>query len=499
MLGGEMPYWPRIAICFLLAAIALAQDEPLAAKSRAAKEALVTGRYSEAIKFYRELVAALPDNPGLRFNLGMALVKAGQPSQAIPELDRATRAQPNAAGAWFLLGLAHQQMGQVREAIAPLEKAVILDGANVDARFELADAELAGGDPLDAMRNFLRVTAERPGMARAWQGLGIAYVALGERAAAMLADRAADSSYARVTAARTRAVNGRYPEALSLYQEAIRELSACPGLHAERAAIYRAAGHPDWAAVEEERESRVPKPDCREHATACAYTAGDWEKTLIEARKSATAENFYWASTAYNKLAEQSFARLAALPPSAETHELQAESYQRMGRRVEAVAEWRKAVAAQPGNQRLQGRLARSLARNRNYEEAETLLEPLVAAQPENSEWRYWLGDVLLEQRRVEAALPHLEAAVRGRPDFLPAQEALGRAFLAVGQNEKAVSHLQKARAIDDGGISFALGSVYRRLGRTEESRAALARYQQLAQRNGPVGEPADEGAIPPP
>src|SRR5262249_51687111 len=154
----------------------------------------------------------------------------------------------------------------------------------------------------------------------------------------------ADSSYARVTAARTRAVNGRYPEALSLYQEAIRELSACPGLHAERAAIYRAAGHPDWAAVEEERESRVPKADRPEHSTACAYPAGDGKKTLIEARKPATAENFYWASTAYNKLAEQSFARLAALPPSAETHELQAESYQRMGRRVEAVAEWRKAV-----------------------------------------------------------------------------------------------------------------------------------------------------------
>ncbi len=72
-------------------------------------QALASGRYSQAVKLYREMAAQLPDNPGIRFNLGLALEKEGHPTAAIPELERATRGQPDFAPAWFLLGLAYQQ------------------------------------------------------------------------------------------------------------------------------------------------------------------------------------------------------------------------------------------------------------------------------------------------------------------------------------------------------------------------------------------------------
>ena len=118
-----------VAVLLCVAAVrASAQEELLAAKSRAGNQALAAGRYTEAIRIYRELVTALPENPGLRFNLGMALDKAGQPAAAIPQLEQSTRAQPDFAPAWFLLGLAYQQLGKPHEAIAPLRKAVSLDG-----------------------------------------------------------------------------------------------------------------------------------------------------------------------------------------------------------------------------------------------------------------------------------------------------------------------------------------------------------------------------------
>ena len=121
LLPGKDAFLPAL-LCAVAAVTVSAQEDPLAAKSRAANQMLQAGRYTEAIKIYRELVTALPDNPGLRFNLGLALEKSGQPAAAIPELNRATRAQPDFAPAWFLLGLAYQQLGKTDEAKAAMDK-----------------------------------------------------------------------------------------------------------------------------------------------------------------------------------------------------------------------------------------------------------------------------------------------------------------------------------------------------------------------------------------
>src|ERR1051326_3274050 len=90
-------------IFFLAAAILQAQNsDTLAEKSRLARQAVLEKRYGDAIALYRELVKAMPDNPGLRLNLAIALDKAGQPSAAIPEIERVTRAEPSSATAWLL-------------------------------------------------------------------------------------------------------------------------------------------------------------------------------------------------------------------------------------------------------------------------------------------------------------------------------------------------------------------------------------------------------------
>jgi predicted Zn-dependent protease len=127
------------------------------------------------------------------------------------------------------------------------------------------------------------------------------------------------------------------------------------------------------------------------------------------------------------------------------------------------------------------------------------LLQPLVAGQPENGEWQYLLGDAMFEQRRADAALPHLIAATRLAPGYLPASEVLGRVYLALGQPAKAAPLLEKARPLDDGAISFALSSAYRRLGRESEARAALARYRELTRLKGSAPAKSDLREIPAP
>src|SRR5437879_8537435 len=112
LLPGKSAFLPAL-LCAVAVTVS-AQEDVLAIKSRAANQMLQAGRYTEAIKIYRELVAALPDNPGVRFNLGLALEKSGQPAAAVPELKQATRGPADLAPAWLLLGVASMPLGMTR-------------------------------------------------------------------------------------------------------------------------------------------------------------------------------------------------------------------------------------------------------------------------------------------------------------------------------------------------------------------------------------------------
>ncbi len=472
----------------------------LAEKDRTARQALAAGDSAKAVALYRELVAALPDNPGLRLNLGLALEKAGQPTEAVPELQRASRGLPDSASAWFLLGLAYQQAHQPKLAMAPLRRAVQLDAANKRSRFELADAELAVGEAREAKNDFEILTRTNPSLAKGWQGLGMSYLALGESFFGQLDRSYRESAYWYALLARSRAAEQRYDRALELYRKALEKEPGMRGIHAACAEIYRETGHADWAAVEGSRETQIPKPDCASHQMACAFEAQEWTKAISGVGQTPLAENLYWATLAAGKLAEQSLEPLTGLPSSPEVHEILAESYQRAGHRMDAIDEWQKALAMQPDNQRLQGRLAESLVRARKYEDAGKLLAPLAAAQPGNPEWQYYFGKVLFEEGRSDEAMPHLAMAVRLLPAYLPGEEALGRTYLALGQPAKAVPHLERAMPLDDdGSISFALSVAYRRLNRPAESRAALSRYQKLNHDRGEAALPTDPNNVSPP
>ncbi len=479
---------------------AAAWQGTLSEKSQAATQAVAAGDYAKAVALYRQIAVALPDNPGLRLNLGLALEKAGQVSAAVPELQRASRGLPNSVAAWFLLGLAYQELHQPKLAVAPLRKAVQLDDGNERARFELADAELAAGETREAINDFEILTRKDPLLPKAWQGLGMSYVTLGESFFAQLDRSDRESAYWYALLARSRAAEQHYDEALELYRKALQKAPAIKGLHAARAEIYRETGHADWAAVEETREAQTPKADCALHPMACAFEAQDWMRTLAGVGKAPPAENLYWATLATGKLAERSFQNLTELPSSPEVHEILAESYQRAGHRMDAIEEWRKALALEPNNRRLQGRLAESLLRARRYDEAGKLLVPLAAAQPGNPEWQYFFGKVLFEQGRLNEAMPHLAISVKSLPTYLPAQEALGRVYLALGQPQDAVPCLERALPLDDdGSISFALSIAYRRLNRPSESQAALLRYRKLNHDQGEAMSTANPNSIPPP
>ena len=80
-----------LLIAFACIELLFAQDDSLAARSKEAHQNMNAGRYREAAIIYRGLVEEMPDEPRLRLDLGLALVKSGQPAEAIPELRKAVQ------------------------------------------------------------------------------------------------------------------------------------------------------------------------------------------------------------------------------------------------------------------------------------------------------------------------------------------------------------------------------------------------------------------------
>jgi tetratricopeptide (TPR) repeat protein len=469
---------PRLIWVFIYSALSAAAQP---GQGRLAQLAMQSGEYGKAALIMREMLKAQPENSGLRMNLAVALTKAGRPSAAIPELERVIREAPGTAPAWFLLGLAHQQLHEPLKAIAPLQQAVRLDPKNVDALLELADAELTSGDSRSAARDFGSLAAMDRRSAKAWEGLARAYLSSSETFASQLEKQSPDSPYRLALLARSRAAEGQAAKALSLYAAALGGSPDFPGIHSARAEIYRAAKRDDWAAVEGEKERQLKKPDCALKQTACAFLNSDWRRTLELSERSRSPEDLYWAALASARLASESLSQLSLFPQSAELHSVLADSYQRIGQRLEAVGEWRSALASKPGDGLMRGRLAESLFLSREYPESERILNGLVEEEPENSEWQFNLGNVLLQLDREEEALPHLLAATSLSPGLLTAQEALGRVYLKLDMPEQAVIHLTRALPLDNGSLSFALSSAYRKLGRVNDAKVALARYQALS------------------
>jgi len=473
------------------------QDEILGAKSQLGKELMAAGRYTDAVQVYDELVKALPNNPGLLVNLGMALHLAGRDREAVPRLEAAFRLQPSSLPAALFLGASNLRLGRPAVAVDPLQKAVRLQPANREARSLLVEALLGLERYAQAEPHLRRLTEQAPSDPGAWFSLGKTYQELARDAFGKLLARDPESPFGLALAAEARLKEGQRNAAFRLYRQALERGPNLRGPHAAIAAIYRSAGHVEWAAVEEERERVLPKPDCPRETLECSFAGGRHRDVIAAASKSKAPAANYWLARSYNELAAEAFARLTALPPSARSHELSAESYRDGRRYAESAEEWRKAVALEPGEPRLMIELAVTLRLGRDFPAAQQVIEELLRLEPDAPEPNYLLGDVLLAQEHPERAIVFLEKAVRVPPAQPHAHGALGRAYALVGRAAEAIPHLKQALPADaDGSLRYQLARSYQAAGQPEQARAALEDYEEFRKALQPTSEAEGQEAV---
>lgn len=152
---------------------------------------LMQGRAAEALGPIGEAVRIDPESADARYNLGLALAAAGRPAEAAAAYGEARRLDPSAAGPRYSLAVLALQEGRPEEAADGFRRALEIDPSMADAELGLGLALERLGRTREAESHLDRAARSRPGNARAWRELARVRLALGDRAGAENAARAA--------------------------------------------------------------------------------------------------------------------------------------------------------------------------------------------------------------------------------------------------------------------------------------------------------------------
>lgn len=358
---------------------------------------------------------------------------------------------------------------------------------DIQVQLSRAEALLAQGRLDGALTQLLNVTRAAPANPRAWYLLGRTWSVLARNAYARLLSAAPDSPYARAVAADGLMRRLQSAQAVALFRKALAEEPDLVSAHIAIANIYRSMGRTDWA---EREQAAVAAYDCSRHVVECDATRGRYEAALAVLRGQRTPASFYWRGQAYTGLANESFAVLERLPPSAELYRYKAGLDWEAGRRVETVERLREAVKLAPGDRDLQRDLGMALGAAGFYDEAYKLAVELLRDEPGSAALNALAGDALLNAQKAEEAIPFLKKAAAGSPW---AHASLGRAYMQLGDAKQALPHLKQAAPLDtDGSLHHLLARAYRLTGQPKLAKEAIAKYQELSAKSAAAPPPTD-------
>ena len=175
---------PFVLAAALLTCQLTAQPRDPAREAQRARELVAAGRLDEAIRIYRDLLQASPDNPALLLNLCVTEYSAKQYESSISHASAALKLKPDLLPAHLFLGASRLELGEFAQAIESLELVVAANPSERNGRLMLGEALLGIGRSDGAVPH-LRAAAEMlPANPRVWYALGRALENSGQAAAA---------------------------------------------------------------------------------------------------------------------------------------------------------------------------------------------------------------------------------------------------------------------------------------------------------------------------
>jgi tetratricopeptide (TPR) repeat protein len=155
-------------------------------------------------------------------------------------------------------------------------------------------------------------------------------------------------------------------------------------------------------------------------------------------------------------------------------------AYEQLGKREEAVTQYRKAVALCPDDVAVRVTLAQLYMHAARWTEAEREAQEAVRVSPAYGPAHYVLGRIYEYWSRYQQARAEFETALQLRPANALFHTVLGRTLERLGERSASIDQLKRAIAIrpDLALAHYELGLTYFRAKRNEEG---LARFKEAA------------------
>lgn len=336
-----------------------------------------------------------------------------------------------------------------------------------------ATEEMQGGRFADAERILAALVQRDPASSQAWLALGMARLRLGESAPAVQAlSRAAEL---KPGLANTHLFLGIAYSQENKLEAAARALSEeirlQPGSSEAQmwlGVVELKAGHPELATEPLDRAAALAPNDLN----------------ILEYR-----------GQAHSEVAHESYAAMARIDPDSwHVHKVQGQLYAMQNQHAEAIAEFKKALQGTPNNSDLYDELGTEYRKNGDTQPALEAFRHELELSPGNPIAMYNLASLEIERDQAAEGVPLLERVIGNYAGAPSAYYYLGRGEDALDREPEAESALEQALKLHPDvalqtQIQFELSRVYRKLGKTEESKAAIRELTRLkALNNGDAG-----------
>ena len=198
-----------------------------------AAETYFLRRYDDAIRAYREIIAAYPYEMEARHLLAFCLMDNRQPKDAIEPLKFIARMEPEMHSTWSMLGMAYLESRNLNEAVTALRRYVELEPDSANAHHTLADAYRAQGEFDLAAEEYNKAIAADPAFYFSQVSLGVLDVLRGrlgeaeKRLEAVLTDTRAEARHrieAALGLASLRRAQGRFRDSVRPLERMQREI-----------------------------------------------------------------------------------------------------------------------------------------------------------------------------------------------------------------------------------------------------------------------------------
>ena len=398
--------------------------------------------------------------------LGAIRLRQDRVSEGAELLQEAIRLEPRLVGAQLNLAQAYSLQGKEDQAVPVFRRVLELDPANATARIALARSETEKGNYKRSLELAKPVMAEAKESPDGLLVLVTAYLKTGDapsaRALVKDAKRLADAPPVWSAAFAERLVRG------GLVGEGIDVLESARNAEPTSYELAFALGSafvvkPDPARALEAYDAALAlKPDslaALRQAAVVAERNGELERSLS-----------YWMRA--KKLAADDaevllgFGRVCL----------------KMDLLDDAEAALESAAARDPGDPASAYTLAVAKVGKRQYEAAQTLLEPLVKKRPQDAQLQYALGSVLYMQGHLAEADERLRESLRLDADQLASPYYLALVARDQGKDAEATSRLEELlhRHPDHASSCEALGGLMMNARRYDEAERLLRKAVEL-------------------